>query len=107
MTVQETAAALQVSRMTVLRMMDDGRLTNVAPILPARKRQPIRFARAQVDALRPRPRTANDAPPPPQPRKSRHTAEYLVTTYTPPVVANVERLLHTVDPPAPYAARED
>jgi excisionase family DNA binding protein len=62
MTVQETATALQVSRMTVLRMLADGRLTNVAPHIPARKRQPIRVAKSQVDALRPRPRDTPSRP---------------------------------------------
>lgn len=56
MTLQQTIEALQVSRMTVLRMMKAGKLTNVAPIYPSRTRQPILFAREQVDKFRPQPR---------------------------------------------------
>lgn len=56
MTVQQTMAALRVSRTTIFRMMKAGELTNVAPILPARKIQPVRFATGQVDRLRPQDR---------------------------------------------------
>lgn len=64
MTMQETVAALQVSRMTVVRLMKAGKLTNVAPIIPGRTRQPILFSKHQVDALRPRPRMLVDPPAP-------------------------------------------
>ena len=57
MTIAQTMAALDVSRQTVLRLMKDGKLTNVAPYNPSLKLQRVRFAAEQVEALRPRPRS--------------------------------------------------
>lgn len=56
MTMREVMAALQVSRQTVYRMLDEGTLINVAPYNPALKLQRLRFDRDQVMALAPRPR---------------------------------------------------
>lgn len=55
MNVPEVARELKISRMTVKRMVADGRLTPVAPHNPALKRQRYQFRRADVERLKPRP----------------------------------------------------
>jgi predicted DNA-binding transcriptional regulator AlpA len=53
MTMQDVMRFLEVSRATVYNMMADGRLTPLPPSNSAKRRQPRRFARDQVYALRP------------------------------------------------------
>jgi len=53
MSLQEAADFLEVSRATIYNMIADGRLIPLPPTNPAKKRQPRRFNRAQVYALRP------------------------------------------------------
>jgi excisionase family DNA binding protein len=56
MTVPEVARELKISRMTVKRMVKDGRLTPVVPHNPALKRQRYQFRRSEVERLKPAPR---------------------------------------------------
>ena len=54
MTVPQVARALHVSRMTVKRMVADGRLKPVIPYNPALKRQHYQFRPADVERLKPK-----------------------------------------------------
>lgn len=55
LTVPQVARLLRVSRMTIKRMVADGRLTPAEPRNPALRRQHYRFRAADVAALRPDP----------------------------------------------------
>ena len=55
MTVPQAARELQVSRMTIKRMVADGRLKPVQPHNPALRRQHYVFAKQDVDRLKPPP----------------------------------------------------
>jgi excisionase family DNA binding protein len=88
MTAKDAAALLGVSAPTIKRMVLDGRIVPVTPYRPYVKRQNLRFTRAEVL------RVKNLPLPEKPPRKKRRAPAYEVTAvYTPPAVADVERLL--------------
>ena len=89
MTSADVAAYFGVSEDTVRRWVRTGRLTPVNPKAESLQRaKAYRFTRDAVEHMPPA--------PPSKPRKKRQAptvTEYSVTTYTPPTVAAVERLL--------------
>ena len=91
MTAEQAAQRLGVSRSTLQRLIKDNELTPINPPSPRLLRpRRLLFSVADVERL------ANAPPAEPKPRKPRKKStvtDYSVTTYTPPAVAAVERLL--------------